>query len=178
MGLLTDLLGDGNGVTSHEHDADYVNVTGGDTITASAAGVVPLVVKGAASQSANLLEARDSAEGLLATVGPDGEGFVRSLGVRSARIAGSDMSVTSGAAANRALVVRGVASQTGNLLTFQDSAGTELLSVAPNGRFNYPSALSTTVVGAAGAASPLPSAPTGYLFINVAGTGHRIPYYA
>jgi hypothetical protein len=35
-----------------------------------------------------------------------------------------------------------------------------------------------TTVGAAGSASALPSAPTGYLIINVAGTERVIPFYA
>lgn len=35
-----------------------------------------------------------------------------------------------------------------------------------------------TTVGAAGAAGALPSAPTGYLVVSIAGTNRKIPYYA
>lgn len=38
-------------------------------------------------------------------------------------------------------------------------------------------ATTAATVGAAGAAAALPTAPTGYLLINVAGTVQRIPYY-
>ena len=35
-----------------------------------------------------------------------------------------------------------------------------------------------TTVGAAGAASPLPALPTGYIIVNVAGTNMKVPYFA
>lgn len=50
-----------------------VSKQGGDTITASAAGVIPLVVKGAASQSADLAEFQNSAGTVLANVKANGE---------------------------------------------------------------------------------------------------------
>ena len=36
----------------------------------------------------------------------------------------------------------------------------------------------SATVGAAGAASPLPALPTGYIIVNVAGTNMKVPYYA
>lgn len=44
------------------------------------------------------------------------------------------------------------------------------------GNVSYGGSTSTTV-GAAGSASPLPALPTGYIIINVAGTPAKLPYY-
>jgi len=52
---------------------DVVKKAGGDTVTASAAAVRPLVVKGAVSQTANLFEAQDSAGALVAAILSNGQ---------------------------------------------------------------------------------------------------------
>ncbi len=46
----------------------------------------------------------------------------------------------------------------------------------PAGQVGFGNATATTV-GAAGAASALPSAPVGYLVVNVAGTNYKLPYF-
>ena len=50
----------------------YVSKVGGDTVVASGAAVKPLILKGAASQSANLQEWQDSTGAVVASVAPDG----------------------------------------------------------------------------------------------------------
>jgi len=66
-------------------------------------------------------------------------------------------------------------------------AGSKLVSVRNNtvekayidcnGLFGWISGNTQTTVGAAGSASALPSNPTGYLKVNVAGTTYVVPYY-
>lgn len=56
------------------------------------------------------------------------------------------------------------------LVTIGDSTATTTVNIRYNG-------LTETTVGAAGAASALPSAPTGYLSINIGGTVRKIPFY-
>jgi hypothetical protein len=118
-----------------EGDAAYVNVTGGDTITASAATVIPLVVRGAASQSANLLEARSAAETVLATVSPDGTIFTKGRINNGPEGTAAMLSTITDAVDRKGLVVRGAASQTANLAEFQNSAGTVLGKMEAGGTF-------------------------------------------
>jgi hypothetical protein len=57
-------------------------------------------------------------------------------------------------------------------LVTQRAAATSL-----TGEIAYGSTTSATV-GAAGGASALPATPTGYIIINIAGTDHKVPFYA
>ena len=50
----------------------YVSKVGGDTVVASGAAVKPLVLKGASSQTANLLEAQNSSGTVIAQIDKDG----------------------------------------------------------------------------------------------------------
>ena len=50
-----------------------VDTAGGSTITPSSASVIGLTIKGAASQSANLLEIKNSSNAVLAKFEPDGK---------------------------------------------------------------------------------------------------------
>ena len=59
------------GITGDTH-TQYLKSTGGATITASGAAVVPLTVTGVASQTANLQEWRDSTGTVVAAIAPDG----------------------------------------------------------------------------------------------------------
>lgn len=110
-------------------------------LTAPSAGVIPLVVKAASGQTANLLEARDSAGVLLARVASNGA-FVAeayaTVGPGAAGAMGASgyaLAVLARATNGQGLVVRGLASQTANLAEFQNSAGTVLASVSAAGVF-------------------------------------------
>jgi hypothetical protein len=115
-----------------------LSLTGGDTITASAAGVIPLVVRGAASQTANLLEARDDAGTRLSSLDRNGT-FITGLTASASSYvfggpaAGENTRIATYAADRKGLVVRGAASQTANLAEFQNDAGTALLRVSAGG---------------------------------------------
>lgn len=59
------------GITGDTH-SQYLKSTGGATITASGAAVVPLTVQGVAGQTANLQEWRNSAGTVVAAIASDG----------------------------------------------------------------------------------------------------------
>lgn len=59
------------GITGDTH-AQYVKVAGGSTVINTAAATVALTVQGAASQTANLQEWKNSAGTVVAAIGPDG----------------------------------------------------------------------------------------------------------
>lgn len=114
-----------------------VTTAGGSTITASGAAVKPLVVKGAASQTANLLEAQSNAGAVLTAVSSSGDIAVAtgSLAVGSATpfAYGGRVEITATTATHRGLVVRGAASQSASLAEFQNSSGTVLASISAAG---------------------------------------------
>lgn len=146
----------------------YVAKAGGDTITASTATVIPLVVRGAASQTANLLEARNdagavvvrfSAAGSITTEQTVQAGPAGSMpGAGQARVA----AVT---ASTPGLVVRGAASQTANLAIFESSAGTALTRINAAGGIE--------VVNFFDAQAVTPTAAESNVIVNVGGSGLR-----
>ncbi len=140
--LATALGNDANfATTTATSIGNKVSKAGGDIIQSSLSTVIPLVVKGAASQSANLQEWQDSAGNLLGRITSTGvtsfyggsnifPGDVRA-GTSSYLTAA--LSVASRVATESGLVVRGFASQTANLQEWQNSSGTVLASISSNG---------------------------------------------
>jgi hypothetical protein len=118
-----------------EGDAAYVRTTGGDTITASGAGVTPLVVKGASGQTVSLFEARNAANELRTFVTAGGGVVTRGLLVAGPvdNDGSAQALLVTQDPARRALIVRGAASQTANLAEFQSSAGTVLVAIRSDG---------------------------------------------
>ena len=112
------------------------------TITASATGNIPLSVKSASGQSADLqqwqnssgtsLSAVDSAGRFTSTVGLYTSGKI-SIGGASWSGGASMLNVWSTGAASVPATIRGAASQTANLQEWQNSAGTALASIGSNG---------------------------------------------
>ena len=118
-----------------------VSKAGGDIITSSLSSVIPLVLKGTASQSADLQQWHNSAGTLMARVAFDGSftagGYngatkfivdqfgTLSLGTNR-NISGTPtyLFVQSQGATDIGAVIKGHASQTANLLEFQNSGGT------------------------------------------------------
>ena len=95
---------------------------GGHTITNTVAATIPLVIKAAASQSANLQEWQNSGGAALASINSSGHfNGIQSLLAQT----------NAGAIVLR---VRGAASQTANLQQWQNSAGTVLASLTSAGR--------------------------------------------
>ena len=100
-----------------------VSKAGGDIITSSLASTIPLVLKGAASQTANLTQWQDSVGNVLTRVQADGTiswgGAGSALQNSSGRLI-----VNPSSASVIAVTVKGAVSQTANLTEWQDSAGT------------------------------------------------------
>jgi hypothetical protein len=166
---------DSDFLTRTDADAAYVNVTGGDTITASAATVIPLVVRGAASQSANLLEARDGAGTVLARITPGGNVRLAENGAQRIIVGAADpggaIAVTNHTAAAPGLVVRGAASQTANLAEFQNSAGTVLARIEATGRLFIDASATAPIALAGGFFSSTASTTViGKIPIDIGGT--------
>ena len=147
--LATALGNDANfATTTATSIGNKVSKAGGDIIQSSLSTVIPLVVKGAASQSANLQEWQDSAGNLLGRITSTGvtsfyggsnifPGDVRA-GTQSYLTAA--LSVASRVATESGLVVRGFASQTANLQEWQNSAGTVLANITASGGLRVNSA--------------------------------------
>jgi len=150
------------------------------------AGGKPLIVKGAASQTANLTEWQDSAGTVLVKVAADGVVTAgnlitnifstQSFGTGSLSfygIAYNGFSNPSGVTTLPTLVIKGIASQTANLQEWQDSAGTVLASISSAGKLT--SAVDASINGVTvgmGAGSASTNTVTGLnaLISNTTGT--------
>jgi hypothetical protein len=95
--------------------------------TPNSVSTIPLAVQGAASQTANLQEWRNSAG--TATSAIDNAGFLK---VGNTTL-GGQVAITAIVAGNRPLVIRGAASQTANLTEWQNDAGTVMARVTNAG---------------------------------------------
>lgn len=100
-----------------------VTLSGTTTATTPAAGTIPLVTKGAASQTADLQEWQSSTGTVLAAVSSSGS-VLAPNGVNS----------TLTNPAKTSVFVKGAASQTAALVDVQDSAGTDLLQLDSAGQ--------------------------------------------
>ncbi|MDQ5972582.1 MAG: trimeric autotransporter adhesin [Patescibacteria group bacterium] len=105
-----------------------------------------LVVRGAASQTANLQEWQDSTGSVLASI--NSSGFINSprfketangvvIGGASTPIAGVNVLAESTGSSNKVLVVKGYTGQTANLQEWQNSAGTALATVSATGSGSF-----------------------------------------
>lgn len=117
------------------------------TVVAPNANAVPLVVKGASGQTASVFEARNSSNTLLMALGADGTlaltggsgasaPFIQNTAFTGPYFqmgANSILAMNRTTASNVPLIVRGMASQTGNLQQWQDSAGTPVAYINSNG---------------------------------------------
>lgn len=118
-----------------------------NTWSAPSSSTVPGVFKGSASQSAALLEFRNSANALLASitavgnyVGPkvqspliaDSNDNIGYIDMGGLGVAGS-VAVRNRTAVNSAFTVRGAASQSGSLQEWQNNAGSPLAKIGPTG---------------------------------------------
>lgn len=111
------------------------SITGTKTFTAATASDKGLIVKGAASQTANLLEVQNSSGTSLATVNNTGL-----CGVNESTLT-AQLNVTSSAAATVGLRVRGAASQSANFIQTEDTGGTVTWQVVPQNALTYKGAL-------------------------------------
>jgi hypothetical protein len=143
---------DSDFLTAADASAAYVKQVGGDTITPSAAGVVGLVVKGRAGQTANLLEVTTDAGVIGTHVRPGGALFTRNLNVIG------DVNIDQA-------VIQGAPAQTGNLLIVKDSSGNALTRINAAGGIE--------VVNFFDAQAATPAAQESNVILLVGGSGLR-----
>lgn len=154
--------------------------TGGLRIDTGAAANKGLIVKAAASQSANLIEWQNSAGSNLAYV-DSGAIFYLLQGVRTGNLGvaanafaySAVMSLNTAATTNIGAVLRSVASQTADFMQFQNNSGTVLARVTSAGRltlsqptagFGYETGAGATATQGAGSGKS-----TGVTLNNVTG---------
>jgi hypothetical protein len=139
-------------------EATYVmNVTSGNL------GTIPFIVKGAASQTADLQQWQDSAGTVLAYVAANGHlltprlnitnggNIVDSAGTTPYFAFGSNqIAIYARNAAYKPLVIQGAASQSANLQEWQDSSGSVITRIGPNGHLLTTVQLSATSALTAG----------------------------
>ena len=123
----------------------YLNMqasTSGILVNTRAAANVGLVIKGAASQTANFQEWQNSSGSVLASISSNGafataQGIVATGNYASSFgggvIGGVIVTVKANSASNKALVIQGAASQTANLQEWQNSSGTVLSKIDSKG---------------------------------------------
>lgn len=122
--------------TDARGDARYAKKSG-DTFTAPDAATKPLIVKGAAGQTANLQEWQDSTGSVVSSVHLSGK-IVGEKGLQSngplSGVAGNPViAAFVDAPGNPGLLVRGASGQTANLQEWNNNAGTVLASVNRGG---------------------------------------------
>lgn len=157
-------------------NAAYVATAGGSTVTASAADVAPLVLRGATAQTATLFETKLADGTTKFAINAGGAiGMNTSpnngIGLTLTTPGGTGhrgMLVLAGAADNRCLELRGAASHSANLFEAQNSSGTVLHAVTAAGRPLYNALDGTTALGTY----------QGFITVTVAGVARKIGVYA
>lgn len=136
--------------------------------------VTPFTVKASASQTADLQQWQSSTGAVLSEINSAGELQVPRIGVGSVMPTTTQLHVTASAATNIPVVARGAASQTANLQEWQNSSGTNLLSVTADGTVNSTIRIIATTPNDSGSTGGIAikapsggSQPSGFLqFVN------------
>ena len=158
-----------------------IDFNGTVLINGFTSGVQGLIVKGAASQTADLQLWQNSAGTVLAVMTSAGR-FGVSLISNTANTGtfidtGSNtVTFTQRVAATVGIIVKGAASQTANLQEWQNSGSTVLTAITTAGTINFASG-NTSATANTGAVA-LPALAVGFITMQVAGTTVKVPYYA
>jgi hypothetical protein len=144
--------------TSGAIAAGTLSSIGQFTVIPSSASTVGAVIRGAASQSANYFEIQDSAGSTAVRIASSGQllapsytsgafqvtsAGAMSVGTSSA-VTTTQLLVSSTAATNLGVVIKGAASQSGDLLQVQDSASNIVASIGSSGAMNLAARLLIT----------------------------------
>ena len=122
-----------------------INAYGAAMVINSGVNTYPmLILKGAASQTANLQEWQNSAGTVIASIGPAGDMSANgSFYTNNAFFGGAasyynaTINIRPQQTSYKGIVIQARASQTGNLQEWQNSAGTVMSSIGSNGDFYY-----------------------------------------
>jgi hypothetical protein len=152
-------------------------------VVSTAATNIVEVIRGAASQTGDLVQYQTSAGAILAKITVGGNFSAAAftsinLGKAFVQMDGADNSVNiqTNAAANVGLTVLGIASQTAELTRWRNSSATTLTSITAAGTINFQTG-NTSATATAGAVTP-PALVVGFITMQVAGTTVKVPYYA
>ena len=115
---------------------------GGHSITAEGTAIVPLFIRGAASQTADLFQTQNSASQVGLAVERGGALSV----TPSAAVNGYSMFVRSPTASVVTTMIRGAASQSANLQEWQNSGGTALASIGSGGLIKTTAQIQTPTI--------------------------------
>lgn len=110
----------------------YWNSTKAVVFQPGVTGATPIIARGLGGQTAPLQRWEDSAGTALAHINSNGQVYSPSVFAGGQNF-GANLSVSTGVAAGVGAIVRGVASQTGDLTQWQNSAGTVLSKVLSDG---------------------------------------------
>lgn len=131
-------------------------LTGGFTTNAPNASTQAIIVKGAASQTADYFQIQNSggtvvvkADASNSLAVPYGQISAASglIGAGTTRLGTAGVTAYASAATSNGIVVRGAASQTANLQEWQNSAGTALTSIASDGHYIFSNNVWNTSAG-------------------------------
>lgn len=108
-------------------------VSGAKTFQAAATSAIPVSIRAATGQAANLFEAQLGDGTVRATLNKDGG--LRLGDIAAAEAAGGWLSIVSNVAGAKPLVIRGATSQTANLQEWQASSGAVVAQIYSSGAF-------------------------------------------
>jgi hypothetical protein len=112
----------------------FIGSTSGRALfVANGTTFVPIIAKGAASQTANLQEWQSSAGSVIARVNSSGDVFGRLLYAFTTANLSASVNVGTASTGSKGIVVAGQSGQTANLQEWQDSAATTIARVSPSG---------------------------------------------
>ena len=147
-----------------------VSKSGGDTITASTASTVGLVIQGAASQTANLQQWKNSAGTTLGNF--DKNGILTVIDFSAGAVNATwRVYATAGNSTITPMVAIGAVSQTADLQVWQNSAGTVLAKVSANGSLTVGNTTGTIQVTSSGTSGTYPSSGAGIELVAGSSSG-------
>jgi len=131
---ITDIVGDGGGFIRSES-----KTTNPNTIVPQTSSVIPLTIRGASGQTANLQRWQNSSSTNLVIIFSNGAAAFNSyltVGTNTqSTTTGIDLRI--GNAAHKGVTVRAASSQTANLQEWQNSSGTVISWVDKDGKIYY-----------------------------------------
>lgn len=165
------------GALSYDTGSTWTGLATSPTVlTAGAAGERPLTLRGAAGQTANLIEVQDNAGAILASMNPAG-----GLGLGLGNDQSGTLIVSTVATGRLGTLVRGVTGQQQNLSEWQSSTGAQLARVEAGGLIVGHAGLQTNrfrTTGNLRAAGGGAEVIRGWLEIFIDGTSYGLPFYA
>ena len=151
-------------------------------VSSSATNIVE-VIRGAASQTGDLVQYQTSAGVILAKITSGGTVSAPvfssiNLGKALLQMEGADnaVNIQTNGAANVGLTVLGAASQTAELTRWRNSSAATLTSITAAGTINFQTG-NTSATATAGAVTA-PALVVGFITMQIAGTTVKVPYYA